>query len=142
MGQVKAGDTVSVHYKGTLPEGGVFDSSYERDPLEFTLGQNMVIPGVESAVLAMEEGQVKTVTIPPAEAYGERRAEMEVTVGREKLPKDVTPQVGMILEVKSQNGASVHATIAKLTADQVTLDGNHPLVGQALTFEIKLLKIT
>lgn len=141
MGQVKTGDTVSVHYKGTLADGQVFDSSHDRDPLEFTLGKSMVIQGVESAVLAMAEGEEKTVTIPPTEAYGERRAEMEVSVEREKLPKDVTPEVGMILEVRSQNGASVHATIVKVEEKQVTLDGNHPLAGQALTFEIKLVKI-
>ena len=139
--QAKNGDTVQVHYTGKLADGTVFDSSVERGPLEFTLGAGQVIPGFEKAVLGMKVGDKKTVTIPVDEAYGPHRDEQVVELPREKLPSDLTPEVGQQLVMRQPDGREIAVVITEVSDETVTIDANHPLAGKDLTFELELVKI-
>ena len=139
MPQAKQGDTVAIHYKGTLDDGTVFDSSEGRDPLEFSIGANQVIPGFEAAVLGLEVGQTRITRIEPEQAYGPRREEMLLTVGKDRFPEGMDIEPGMQLQAGGQSGQMV--VVVNVTEAMVTLDGNHPLAGQALTFDIKLVSI-
>ena len=140
MAQVKDGDTVKVHYTGTLEDGTVFDSSREREPLEFTLGGGMLIPGFEKAVVDMSVGDSTTVTIPADEAYGQRNDEMVIDVAKDQVPEHITPEVGMLLQLESEGGV-MEVVITEVKDDSITLDANHPLAGKDLTFEIELVEI-
>ncbi|MBQ4568224.1 MAG: peptidylprolyl isomerase [Desulfovibrio sp.] len=137
---VKQGDTLRVHYTGTLTDGTVFDSSRERDPLEFTLGRGMLIPGFESAVMGHEAGETVTVTIPPEDAYGEVDLELIFTVARSQVPAHIPLEVGTPLQLSNEQG-QMDVIITEVDAEEVTLDANHPLAGKALTFEIEILEI-
>jgi peptidylprolyl isomerase len=139
--QAGNGDTVQVNYTGKLADGTVFDSSIGREPLEFTLGAGQMIPGFEKAVFGMKVGEKKTVTIPVDEAYGPVRDDLVVEVPREKLPSDLTPEVGQQLGVKQPDGTTGIVTITAVSDNTVTINGNHPLAGKDLTFEIELVKI-
>ena len=139
--QAGNGDTVQVNYTGKLADGTVFDSSIGREPLEFTLGTGQVIPGFEKAVLGMKVGEKKTVTIPVDEAYGPHHDDLVAEVPREKLPEDITPEVGQQLGVKRTDGGTSIVTIISVSDNAVTIDANHPLAGKDLTFEIELVKI-
>lgn len=142
MSKVKEGDKVKVHYTGTLEDGTVFDSSREREPIEFTLGDGQLIPGFEKAVIGMSEGDSTKVDIPSEEAYGERRDDLEIEVAKTELPDEVEPQVGVQLQVKqNDSGRAIPVRITKVSDEQVTLDANHPLAGKDLTFEIELVEI-
>ncbi len=141
MEQAKRGDTVKVHYTGKLNDGTVFDSSNDREPLEFTVGEGEVIPGFEDAVVGMNQGETKTTKIDADEAYGPHRPEMIVTVERNMFPDDMDPEVGQQVQIRQANGQSFVATITDVTDEDVTLDANHPLAGQDLTFDIELLEI-
>lgn len=140
MPQAKAGDTVRIHYTGTLRDGTVFDSSSGRDPLEFTLGAGQVIPGFDTAVSGMEVGTSRTVTIPAAEAYGPRRDDMILAIPREQVPPHIDPAVGAQLQV-GQGQEQFLVTVAEVNEREVVLDGNHPLAGQDLTFALELVEI-
>lgn len=137
---IENGKTVKVHYKGTLGDGTVFDSSEGRDPIEFVVGEGSVIPGFESAVTGMAVTETKTITIPCAEAYGETREEMVGQIPLANLPEDMEPEVGMMLQMNSPEG-SIPVRIVGLEGDMVTLDANHPLAGEDLTFELTLVEI-
>ncbi len=140
--QAKAGDTVQVQYTGKLADGTVFDSSVGKDPLQFTLGSGQVIPGFDKAVTGMRVGENKTVTIPAADAYGERRDNLVGEVPMTRLPSGMTPQVGMQLQSTQKDGSTMVVTITKVTDNtSVTIDANHPLAGKDLTFELELVKI-
>ncbi len=141
MSEAKQGDTVKVHYSGSLEDGTVFDTSQDRDPLEFTIGENQVISGFEEAVVGMEPGQSKVVKLDSGEAYGPRRSELLVEVERERFPSDMDVEVGSQVQVKQQDGSPRVATIARVGDDSVTLDVNHPLAGKDLTFDIELVEI-
>jgi len=141
MAQAKSGDTVQVHYTGTLSDGSTFDSSEGREPLEFTLGEGGVIPGFENAVIGMAVEESKEVTIPCAEAYGEHNVEMVQEVPRDALPGDMELELGMPLQAEAPDGEVFVVTVTSLTDDTVILDGNHPLAGQDLTFNIQLVGI-
>ncbi|MCF8107397.1 MAG: peptidylprolyl isomerase [Desulfohalobiaceae bacterium] len=141
MSVVKNGDTVKVHYHGTLDDGTVFDSSHERDPLNFTLGQGEIIPGFENAVQGMSQGDSKNVSIPPDEAYGQRQEDNMLQVNQSDIPEEINPEKGMVLQVKTQDGQSRNVTVAEVTDETVTLDGNHPLAGENLNFEINLVEV-
>ncbi len=141
MAQAKAGDTVKVHYKGTLNGGQVFDSSRTREPLEFTLGSGMVIPGFDAAVTGLEPGESVTVTIPVDKAYGPYREEMVAAIERDNIPADFELAVGQRLQMQVPDGEAMAVTITDIQGDMVTLDGNHPLAGQNLTFELELVAI-
>ena len=135
------GNIVQVHYTGTLQDGMMFDTSAGREPLEFTLGEDRMIPGFEQAVLGMKIGESKTVTIPAEDAYGPYDADMTLVVSREELPGDITPEVGQQLEMTDSDGGTIIVNITEVSDTTVTLDGNHPLAGKDLTFEIELVSI-
>ena len=135
------GDTVRVHYKGTLADGTEFDSSEGRDPLEFVVGEGQVIPGFDAAVTGLAIGESTTVTIPAAEAYGDHNEEGMQTFPRDAFPPDNVPEVGWAVELGGPNGERIPATIVEVTDDNITLDFNHPLAGQDLTFVIELVEV-
>lgn len=141
MSIAKDGDTVKVHYTGKLENGEVFDTSEEREPLEFTLGHGQLIPGFENAVVGMNVGDSTKVDIPSTEAYGEKREDMIINVPKDQLPADVDPEVGMQLQVNQPNGQPVPVRVTDISETELTLDANHPLAGKDLTFEIKLVDV-
>jgi peptidylprolyl isomerase len=141
MAAAKKGDTVAVHYTGTLGDGTVFDSSRERDPLEFTLGSGQVIPGFDSAVEGLSEGESVKTTIDCDNAYGKRNDELVIQTAREQIPADIDLEVGRRLQARSQDGQVTRVTVTEVTDNTVTLDANHPLAGKDLTFEIELVEI-
>jgi peptidylprolyl isomerase len=141
MTTAKSGDTVRIHYTGTLDDGTEFDSSSGRDPLEFALGGGQVIPGFDSAVDGMAVGENKTVTIPPGEAYGERHEQLVQEVPKSALPDEIDPAVGMHLQSRSPEGQVMNLVVTEVADASITVDGNHPLAGQALTFDIELVEI-
>lgn len=138
--QARSGDTVRIHYTGRLDDGSVFDSSEGRDPLEFTLGTGQVIAGFDQAVTGMAAGDEQTVTIPAADAYGPRREEMVFTVPRIQFPPDLEIHIGQKLEMQQGNHIAV-VSVTTIAKDEVTLDANHPLADQDLTFDLKLVEI-
>ena len=137
---LKNGDTVRVHYTGTLDDGTEFDSSRDREPLEFTLGEGMLIPGFEKAVIGLGKGQSVKVTIPAAEAYGEHVEEMIITVPRDQVPPHIEPEVGLMLQLMT-DGGEMEVAVTEVTDEAVTLDANHPLAGETLTFDIELVEV-
>ncbi|MDH3556231.1 MAG: peptidylprolyl isomerase [Deltaproteobacteria bacterium] len=142
MAQAKAGDTVRVHYEGQLSDGTIFDSSLEREPIEFILGQDTVIPGFEQAVIGMEVGESKDISIPPEEGFGDYSEDLVVNIEKTILPPDINPELGMQLEVSSEEEETSRVfTIADIAEDSITLDGNHPLAGAEIAFKIELLEI-
>lgn len=134
------GDTVRVHYTGTLADGTEFDTSRGRDPISFTLGDGDVIPGFETAVTELEVGQSATVTIPAAEAYGARNEDALQQFPLEAFGESV-PQVGWGVELQNPQGQRVNAMVVEIGDETVTLDFNHPLAGQDLTFDLELVQI-
>ncbi len=141
MVQAQRGDTVQVHYTGKLEDGTVFDTSTNRDPLQFTIGEGQIIPGFEQAVVGMNPGESKTVTIPMEQAYGPHREEMVLEVDRKQFPEHLNPEVGQQLQVRQQNGQTMIVTVVEVSDTNVTLDANHPLAGEDLTFDIHLVGI-
>ena len=141
MAQVKQGDTVKVHYTGTLADGSVFDSSAGREPLQFTVGGGQVIPGFDAAVNGMSVGDKKTVTIPCQQAYGEMQNELVMTVPLEQVSPDLQLEVGMLLEVGGPQGELLRVRVIELTENSVILDANPPLAGKDLTFALELVAI-
>lgn len=140
MPEAKQGDTVRVHYTGTLGDGTVFDSSREREPLEFSLGTGQVIPGFDQALTGMQPGESKKVTIPAEDAYGPHRSELVMVVDRGEFPEEISPDIGDQFEL-SQEGQSFVVNVTDISDQVVTLDANHPLAGQDLTFELELVEI-
>ncbi len=141
MSRAAVGDTVKVHYTGMLEDGSVFDSSVDRDPLEFTIGAGQVIPGFEAAVTGMEVGETKETRLEPEDAYGPHREEMVVTVERSRLPDGLVPHVGQRLSVEQSNGARLIVRVADVSEDSVTVDANHQLAGQPLRFDLRLVDL-
>lgn len=141
MIRAQEGDLVTVIYEGTLEDGSVFDSSDEDEPLCFVLGEDAVLPGFEKAILGMQVGEQKTVRIPPDEGFGLHEERLVDEFAVDSLPADLTLKVGATLEVTAQNGSNFQVMVTHLHAGRVTLDANHPLAGQTLTFHIELLAI-
>jgi peptidylprolyl isomerase len=141
MAQAKTGDTVKVHYTGKLDDGTVFDTSADREPLEFTIGERQLIPDFEQAVVGMEPGESKSVQIASENAYGPHHEEMVMVVDRKDMPQGLEPQVDQRLQVQKSNGQSFVVTVTEVSEASVTLDGNHPLAGKDLTFDIQLTEI-
>ncbi len=137
---IKNDDTVQVHYTGTLTDGSVFDSSVERDPLEFTVGAQMIIPGFENAIIGKEVGDKVTVTIDPAEAYGEVDPELIFEVPLSEVPENITPEPGLQLQLSNDEG-DLNVTIDDVTETSIMLNANHPLAGQTLVFEIEVISV-
>ena len=139
----KSGDKVTLEYTGTLSDGTVFDSSKTNNsPLSFKLGEGMVIPGFEKAVLGMKKGEEKEFTLAPSEAYGDVNPQLTHKFPRSEFPSGQEPKVGMMMMLGGPNGQQARATISEVTADSVTLDMNHPLAGKALTIKIQITEIT
>ena len=138
-GTAKEGDRVRVHYTGRLEDGQVFDSSRGGEPLEFTVGAGEVIAGFDEAVRGMQVGETKTVEIEPEDAYGPRREGLVATIERARAQFPAEPQVGMSLALPLQDGNQLEVVITEVTADHVTIDGNHPLAGEKLIFDVELV---
>lgn len=135
----KNGDTALIHYTGRLADGAIFDSSEGREPLEAVLGENMLIAGFENAILGMEIGEKKTITIPPEDAYGEHMEELVLTLPRRDTPAHMTPEPGMLVQLALEQGEEFEAVITEVTDTEIIVDANHPLAGEALTFAIELV---
>lgn len=142
MDTVQKGNTVSVHYKGTLNTGEVFDSSEGRAPLEFKVGEGQVIKGFDDAVLDMKVGDKKQVNIPVENAYGDRNQDMLIQVPRTEFPQDMEPEIGMELQMSDDQGHVFPVVIAEVAEDHIVLDANHPLAGKDLIFDLELVSIT
>jgi peptidylprolyl isomerase len=141
MAKAKQGDTVKVHYTGTLGDGSQFDSSREREPLEFVIGQGMVIPGFDNAVDGLEVGESVSVSIPCDQAYGEYNDDLTGVIERERLPQDLSPEVGMVLQLSAEDGQTLQVMVTEVEDASIAVDGNHPLAGKDLNFDIELVDI-
>ncbi|QJP34569.1 peptidylprolyl isomerase [Nonlabens sp. Ci31] len=142
MSQVKANDTVKVHYTGKLKANGqVFDTSAEKEPLEAQLGQGALIPGFEKGLVDMKVNEKKTIEIPKEEAYGEIMEELFHKVERTQLPQEIKPEVGMGLVSKNPDGTERQLRVAQVEEDHIIVDANHPLAGQDLVFELEVVEI-
>ena len=141
MSDAKTGDTVRIHYTGTLSDGSTFDSSAGRDPLEFKLGSGQVIAGFDAAVDGMEVGQSKTVNIPADQAYGAHNPDALQAFPRDKIPSNIPLEIGTQLQLQSSQGHPMMVTVKDVSDEEVILDANHPLAGKDLTFEIELVEI-
>ncbi len=141
MSEAKKDNLVKVHYTGKLDDGQVFDSSKDREPLEFKIGEGKLIPGFENGVIGMKLQESKTIKIPFTEAYGDKREELMIEVQNQQLPEELKPEVGMELVSKSPDGQEQIVKIAEVKEASIVVDANHPLAGQDLTFEIELVDI-
>jgi FKBP-type peptidyl-prolyl cis-trans isomerase 2 len=141
MQQVKAGDTVKVHYHGRLTDGTTFDSSEGRTPLEFEVGSGMVIKGFDEGLLGMTVGQKKTIEIPVGDAYGEKDPQMLMDFPIDRFPADMKPEEGMRLNMTNGSGQQIPVVVIEVKADTVILDANHPLAGEDLIFDLELVEI-
>jgi peptidylprolyl isomerase len=143
MTEVKAtpGDIVKVHYEGFLEDGTLFGSSRETGPVEFTLGESTLIPAFENAVVGMEEGERRSVSMEAKEAFGERKEELIHTIGKDQLPSHIDPQIGKAIEIRSDQGDNVRVLITDVSEDSLTIDANHPLAGEKINFDIELVEI-
>ena len=143
MAQVKKGDIIKVHYKGTLSDGSLFDTSEGKDPLEFTVGDQMVIYGFDNGVLGMQVGDKKTLNIPCLEAYGEINEDLLIEIPKSELPEELGEvKEGMQLNMVDQQGFELPVEVIEIRDDAIVLDGNHPLAGQDLIFEVELVAIS
>jgi len=138
----KPGDTVAIHYTGTLEDGSVFDSSDGRDPLEFEVGSGQIIPGLDSEIPGMNIGEKKTVVVEPEDAYGPVDPDAKQPVPRADIPDEIPLEVGLPLQVETPEGQAIQVTVAEITDETVVLDANHPLAGETLTFAIELVSIS
>ena len=139
--KVKNNDTVAVHYTGKLSNGQIFDSSVDKEPLEFQMGQGQIIPGFEKGLMNMSISEKKSVTIPEAEAYGEVREDLFQEVPKADLPPEIDPQVGMGLVAKNPDGSERQLRVAEVRNESILIDANHPLAGQDLTFDLEVVAI-
>ena len=141
MAEVKKGDTVKVHYHGKLNDGTTFDSSEGRQPLEFEVGSGMVIKGFDEGVKGMNVGDKRTISIPADDAYGQKQEEMIIPFERKNFPPDIEPEIGMTLNMHSEDGNPLPVVITGINEETITLDANHPLAGQDLIFDIELVDV-
>ncbi len=139
--QAQLGDTVAVHYKGKLSDGEVFDQSKEGEPIEFKVGDGQLIQGFEQAIVGMAPGDNKTEEVPFEGAYGERRDDLVLELDKSKIPEHLDPKIGDRLEIKQEEGNNIPVTVKEITEEAITIDANHPLAGQDLTFELELVEI-
>jgi peptidylprolyl isomerase len=141
MPNAEIGDTVKIHYTGYLKDGTVFDSTVKQDPVVFTIGKGTGMPGIEKAVIGMKEEDVRSVTVLPKDAYGEHKKDLVTVVERTKLSGNIELELGMKLRARTSAGIVKNVTVRDISDTTITVDANHPLAGQELTFEILLLEI-
>ncbi|MEJ2657884.1 MAG: peptidylprolyl isomerase [Desulfobacterales bacterium] len=141
MVQAKVGDAVKVHFTGYLEDGTVFGSTMDEAPFEFTIGGKNMLPGFENAVVGMEKGDTKTITLSPEQAYGHHKKELVSVMQRSGFPKEIKLEIGKRLRVRTQDGIYTMVTIKDFTEDRIVLDENDPLAGKTLTFKIELVEI-
>ena len=139
--KVKKGDTIQVHYTGKFEDGKEFDSSLNRQPLQFEVGAGRVIKGFEDAVIGLQTGEKKTVTVSAEDAYGSFDENLLIEIPRKNVPEDVTPEVGMRLQLVNQQGQAAHVVVTEVLDKTVRLDANHPLAGKTLVFDLEVLEI-
>ncbi len=141
MTEVKSGDTVRIHYVGSLVDGSEFDSSQGREPLEFVVGSGQIIPGLDKSLAGMTVGEKKTVNVQAADAYGHIDPNMRQSVPRDNIPADIPLEVGTQLQLQSQDGRTMPVMVVEADDNSVVLDANHPLAGKDLIFAIELVSI-
>lgn len=142
MTQIKSGDTVAIHYTGTLLDGSTFDSSEGRDPLSFTVGSGEIIPGLDTAMPGLAVGDTKKVEIAAVDAYGPLNPELRQAIPREGIPDDIPLEIGTQLQMQTPEGQAMPVTVVDADEATVTLDANHPLAGQDLIFDIEVVSIS
>ncbi|MBC5841875.1 peptidylprolyl isomerase [Flavobacterium sp. F-380] len=142
MTQVKENNTVKVHYTGKLANGQVFDTSEGKEPLAFTLGQGSLIPGFEKGLIAMKLNEKKTINITKDDAYGDPREDLIIEVPKSELPQEMAPEVGMGLVSRTPEGQEMNLLVVEVREESVVLDGNHPLAGKDLIFDLEVVEIT
>ena len=140
MRQATSGDSVRVHYTVTLDNGTEIDSSAKGEPVKLTIGNEQFFPGVESALMGMAEGDKKKVTLEPENAFGAHNPELIQNIERELIPPEVKLEIGIVLDMKNENGEVAPVKVVEISDEDVTIDTNHPLVGEALTFELTLVE--
>jgi peptidylprolyl isomerase len=138
MKNAQKGDTVKVHFTGKFDDGTEFTSSRDEAPVEFTIGEGKLIPGIEEGTIGMAQGDQKTLHLEPSQAFGEKRPELISKIPRSDLPQDIQPTVGLQLRMTSSSGDQIRVVVTEISKDEVTLDANHALAGQPLTFDIEL----
>jgi len=141
MTEAKVGDKVKVHFTGFLEDGAVFGSTMDEEPFEFKLGEKNMLPGFENAVIGMEKGETKTISLSPEEAYGDHKKELVHMMERSGFPKEINLEIGKRLSVRTQDGKQTVVTIKDFTEDKIVIDENEPLAGKTLTFKIELVEI-
>ncbi len=139
MRQVATGDTVRVHYTGTLDDGTEFDTSTDRDPIAFMIGGGQVLPGFENALVGMTEGETKSITLSPEDAYGPHDPELLHAVERERIPDEIDLKVGALLQAGDAQSNEITLRVVEVSDEMATLDANHPLAGETLTFELTMV---
>ncbi len=141
MAKAKNGAKVKVHFTGSLEDGSIFGSTADEEPFEFTIGEKNMLPGFESAVIGMQEGDTKSITLPPEEAYGPHKKELVHVMDRTSFPEEINLGIGKTLRIRTQDGKYAVVTIKDFTEDNIVIDGNDPLAGETLTFNIELIDI-
>ena len=141
MTKAKTGDKVKVHFEGFLEDGTVFGSTMDEEPFEFTIGEKNMLPGFEDAVIGMQKGDTKTITLPPEETYGPHKKELVTVMERSGFPQEISLEIGKQLRVRTQDGNYKMVAVKDFTEDSIVLDENDPLAGKSLTFKIELVEI-
>jgi peptidylprolyl isomerase len=141
MAKAKIGDKVKVHFTGFLENGSIFGSTVDEEPFEFTIGEKNMLPGFESAVIGMQEGDTKTITLAPEEAYGFHKKELVHVMDRTGFPEEINLEIGKMLRIRTQDERYAVVAIKDFTEDSIVLDENDPLAGETLTFNIELIDI-
>ena len=141
MAEAKVGDTVKIHFTGKLQDETVVETSKDRDPLEFKIGDGNVIPGLEQGVIGMAAGDKKTIAVSSEEGFGQQQQDLVVDLKKSEFPEDVEFAVGAYLNIETSEGKEFKAKVVEIKEDTVTLDANHPLAGITINYDVELIEI-
>jgi len=141
MAEAKLGDTVKIHFTGKLQDETVIETSKDRDPLEFKIGDGNVIPGLEQGVIGMAAGDKKTIAVSPEEGFGQPQEDLVVDLKKSEFPEDVEFAVGAYLNIETSDSKEFKAKVVEIKEDTVALDANHPLAGITINYDVELLEI-
>ncbi|MGD8471906.1 MAG: peptidylprolyl isomerase [Desulfobacteraceae bacterium] len=141
MVKAKTGDRVKIHFTGKMQDDTVVETSKERGPLEFKIGEGNVISGLEQGIIGMQVGDKKTLTISPQEAFGVPRQELMVELNKDEIPEGIKLAVGIHLDIQASDGQTFKVKVVDVKEDTITLDANHPLAGVTLIFDVELIEI-